>query len=78
MADDEDRKLVTAAREGDPDAFGRLAERYAGPIYNLALRVVGHGDDAMDVTQAAFVKAFEGAASAFQFHFDERIPRDLV
>jgi len=60
MADEDDRKLVVAARKGDTEAFGLLAERHAGPIFNLALRVVGERDDAMDVTQATFVKAWNG------------------
>jgi len=60
MADEEDRQLVEAARRGDPDAFGRLVDRYSGAIFNLALRVVGGREDAMDVTQAAFTSAWNG------------------
>jgi len=43
---------------GDPSAFSTLVERYQGVLFNLALRTVGDHDDAQDVTQSAFVKAY--------------------
>jgi RNA polymerase sigma-70 factor (ECF subfamily) len=43
---------------GDAPAFAILVERYQGVLFNLALRTVGDYDDAQDVTQSAFVKAY--------------------
>jgi RNA polymerase sigma-70 factor (ECF subfamily) len=67
----DDRELVTAAQRGDRDAFKALFERYHRRAYALALGVVRHPDDAMDVVQEAFIKAhkyldkFEGNASFY-------------
>ncbi len=63
MVRDEDADLVRAALDGDGDAFGQLVARYQQPLYNLALRITGDVDDAMDITQASFVKAYDGLAA---------------
>jgi RNA polymerase sigma-70 factor (ECF subfamily) len=57
--------LVAAARSGDHVAFGRLVDRYKDRIYNLALGYVGDADDADDVAQEIFVKAY-GALDSFR------------
>lgn len=62
-----DAELVRACRAGDPQAFETLVHKYERPIYNLALRMLKDRDDAMDITQTAFVKAYEKLAS-----FDDR------
>lgn len=54
----DDRALVDAARRGDRDAFRSLFERYNRRAYALALGVVRHPDDALDVVQDAFIKAY--------------------
>ncbi len=51
--------LVQACLSGDTAAFGDLVVSYEGKLYNLALQITGSRDDAMDVTQSAFVKAYE-------------------
>ena len=51
--------LVQACLSGDTAAFGDLVHSYEGKLYNLALQITGSRDDAMDVTQSAFVKAYE-------------------
>lgn len=53
-----DADLVQQTLAGDRKAFAVLVERYERPIYNLACRMVHDPDDAADVTQNAFVKAF--------------------
>lgn len=55
----DDEELVAATLRGDPRAFDELLERYQGKIYNLALRVTGNPEDAMDAAQAAFLKVYE-------------------
>jgi RNA polymerase sigma-70 factor (ECF subfamily) len=57
---DPDSSLVEACLAGDSDAFETLIEKYQGPVYALALRITGSPDDAMDVTQSTFVRAYEG------------------
>jgi RNA polymerase sigma-70 factor (ECF subfamily) len=54
----DDANLVQQAQGGDRKAFAMLVERYETPIYNLAYRMVRDADDAADVTQNAFVKAY--------------------
>jgi RNA polymerase sigma-70 factor (ECF subfamily) len=54
----DDRELVNRTRDGDRKAFAMLVDRYQSPIYNLAARMVRDPDDAADITQNAFVKAF--------------------
>ena len=67
----DDRELVAAAQRGERDAFKTLFERYHRRAYALALGVVRHPDDALDVVQDAFIKAhkhldkFEGNASFY-------------
>ncbi|HET9327263.1 MAG TPA: sigma-70 family RNA polymerase sigma factor [Candidatus Eisenbacteria bacterium] len=55
---DEDA-LVDAARAGDSRAFGTLVETYGRPVFNLALRMTGNPEDARDLVQVVFVKAYE-------------------
>jgi len=51
--------LVAECRRGDRGAFDELVRRYRSPIFNLALRILGNREDAMDVTQDTFLKAYE-------------------
>lgn len=55
---DPDVSLVARAREGDPEAFGLLVERYMRRAYAHALAIVGSRDDALDLSQEAFARAF--------------------
>ena len=59
----DDEAWVSEAMAGDSKAFARLVERYERPLYNLALRILRNREDARDVTQTAFVKAFEKRGS---------------
>lgn len=55
----DDAELASKAKRGDIDAFGELVERYKERAYMIALGFVGSPDDAMDLSQEAFVKAFK-------------------
>jgi RNA polymerase sigma-70 factor, ECF subfamily len=55
-----DQELVQKVRNGDRRAFTVLMRRYQERVYWVARRIVGSHDDADDVTQEAFVKAFVG------------------
>jgi RNA polymerase sigma-70 factor, ECF subfamily len=54
-----DPDLVRGLRAGRRDAFERLYGEYHAPIYNLCARVLGDREEAKDVTQEVFVKAFD-------------------
>src|SRR2546430_11399428 len=54
----DDRDLVGRARRGDREAFTQLIVQYQVPLYNMALRMVGRPDDAADIAQEAFLRAW--------------------
>ncbi|MBN2566234.1 MAG: sigma-70 family RNA polymerase sigma factor [Candidatus Eisenbacteria bacterium] len=56
--DRRDAELASKAKRGDKTAFGMLVERYKERAYMIALGFVGSPDDAMDLSQDAFVKAY--------------------
>jgi RNA polymerase sigma-70 factor (ECF subfamily) len=58
LADLKDSQLVKRAKKGDGDAFGELVIRYQNKIYRLARRMTETDEDAEDVLQEAFVKAY--------------------
>jgi len=51
--------LVTEAKSGNYEAFEELVSRYEKKIYRLALRLTGNNEDAEDVLQETFLKAYE-------------------
>lgn len=51
--------LVERCKSGDNRTQFTLYERYAEPMYNVSLRIVGNRRDAEDVLQIAFIQAFE-------------------
>lgn len=59
MVNSRDHALVIRCRKGDRQALEALVGQYQKPLYNAAYRILGNPDDAADVTQAAFLKAFE-------------------
>ena len=53
-----DAALVQRCLEGDSEAFRGLVDRYQADVYSTALRIVGRPEDAEDVTQDTFLRAF--------------------
>ena len=53
-----DTALVARAREGDLSAFEEIYRRYDRRIYNTVYQVVRNEDDAADITQEAFIRAY--------------------
>lgn len=62
-----DETLIRQAAAGDHNAFASLLARYQKPVYNLALRMTGSPDDALDLSQEAFLRAWRGLSS---YRFD--------
>ena len=60
---EDDSALVRQCLAGDQAAFEPLVERYHRPLFNLAARLLGSRDEALDSTQNAFVKAYQNLAS---------------
>jgi len=57
MADTE-TNLIQKAQKGDHDAFAALVDEHQRYVYNLALRVVKDENEALDLTQETFVRAW--------------------
>jgi RNA polymerase sigma-70 factor, ECF subfamily len=53
-----DEELVARSVGGDLDSFNQLVLRWERPIYALAYRVIGREEDARDVAQETFLRAF--------------------
>ncbi|PIE33538.1 hypothetical protein CSA56_11475 [candidate division KSB3 bacterium] len=54
-----DFELIDLTLEGDQEAFDLLVKRYSGSIYTLAYRMLRNQDDAADICQEVFLKAYE-------------------
>ena len=67
MSRTDDRDLIRQCRNGDRQAFEGLLVKYEKPVFNVAYRMLSNIEDARDVTQTVFLKAFEHLDS-----FDER------
>jgi RNA polymerase sigma-70 factor, ECF subfamily len=59
----DDPQLVKASQRGDQDAFALLVQRHQRRVFNLSLRMVQDYEEASEVTQEAFVAAWQGLPS---------------
>jgi len=62
-----DRGYVAKARSGDADAYRALVERHSRSLFRLAYRMTGNEQDAEDVVQESFLRAYRQLAK-----FDDR------
>ncbi|MFO0606583.1 MAG: RNA polymerase sigma factor [Polyangiales bacterium] len=75
--------LVLAARRGDPRAFGELVRRYRPRLLALALHLTGSAQDADDIAQDSFLRAFqriqefEGRSAFFTWLYRIALNRSL-
>jgi RNA polymerase sigma-70 factor (ECF subfamily) len=67
MVEIDEQALAERAKSGDVQAFTKLVEVYERVIFNLALRMTNDREDARDIAQVVFVKAYE--------HLDSFDPR---
>jgi RNA polymerase sigma-70 factor (ECF subfamily) len=56
----EDSELIEKVKAGETEAYGDLVRKYQDRVFNACWRICGHLEDARDLTQEAFLKAFEG------------------
>ena len=59
MTSEDDSRLVRECLEGNTRAFEVLVDRYYSVLFNVAYRMVGHAEDAKDIVQTTFLKAYE-------------------
>ena len=55
----EDRDLIAKARRGDVEAYNLLVSRWEKRVFNYLLRLVSNREDALDVSQDVFLKAYQ-------------------
>lgn len=58
MTREQEYLIVQQVLKGDVNAFEELVLEYEKKVYNVALRILGNSEDAADMTQEAFIKAF--------------------
>jgi RNA polymerase sigma-70 factor (ECF subfamily) len=58
-----DRETLDRFRQGDETAVKAVYQRYAGPVFSVALSLLGDPDMAADVTQQTFIKAWRAAST---------------
>lgn len=59
--------LIVRAKQGDMQAFEELILQHEKIVYNVAFRMMNHSEDAKDISQEVFIKAYRNIAN-----FDER------
>lgn len=67
MTDQKEMRLVKKAKQGDLHAFEELILKHEKIVYNVALRMMSHSEDARDISQEVFLKAYRNIKN-----FDER------
>lgn len=55
----EDRDLIAQARRGHVEAYNVLVSRWEKRVFNYLLRLVRHREDALDLSQDVFLKAYQ-------------------
>lgn len=58
MTREQEADVIQAVLDGDVNAYEALVKEYEKNVYNLALRMTGNSEDAYDMSQEAFIKAY--------------------
>lgn len=59
MSNSEENSIISSILAGDADAFAILVKRYQKPVFNLMIRITSCEEDAFDLTQETFIRAYE-------------------
>jgi RNA polymerase sigma-70 factor, ECF subfamily len=59
MDSSDDQQVISAVMNGNVNAYSILVQQYQKPIFNLMYRVTGSYEDAKDLAQETFIKAYE-------------------
>ena len=59
MIKNDDTELVKQSLEGDKLSVGLLVDKYQKPIFNIVYRMCHNLEDARDITQGVFIRAFQ-------------------
>lgn len=63
MTREQEAAIINAVLKGDTNAYEYLVKEYEKNVYNLALRMTGNSEDAYDMSQEAFIKAYNSLGS---------------
>lgn len=63
MTREQEAAVINAVLGGDSNAYELLVREYEKNVYNLALRMTGNSEDAYDMSQEAFIKAYNSLSS---------------
>ena len=64
-----EKAILEVVQKGDKEAYGAIVKRYMHSAYYIALGLVHNQQDALDVSQDAFIKAFRNINYNFNLHF---------
>ncbi len=68
-----DGELLRAHADGDPDAFGELVRRHRDRLWAVALRTLGHPEEAADALQDALLSAFRAGRGGSAWRGDSAV-----
>jgi RNA polymerase sigma factor (sigma-70 family) len=63
MENSDELKIIEQVKQGDLLSFRLLVDKYKTMAYNVAIQVVRNNEDAEEVTQDAFLKAYQSISS---------------
>ncbi|KAF0130709.1 MAG: RNA polymerase sigma-70 factor ECF subfamily [Bacteroidetes bacterium] len=64
----EDHEIIRKVLKGQVNAYRVLVDKYQRPVYNLLIRMIHDRDEARELTQVVFVKAYEALATVSGDH----------
>jgi RNA polymerase sigma-70 factor, ECF subfamily len=59
----DDRRIIERVLKGDTEAFNLLVQQWEKPVFNFIFRLIGDREEAMDLCQESFMKAFRELAT---------------
>jgi RNA polymerase sigma-70 factor, ECF subfamily len=68
MNEDDEEGLLERSLGGDGGAFGKLIDRYQRVLFNVSYRMVGNAEDARDIVQTVFLKAYQNLGTFNRRH----------